>query len=164
MTELFELTASEMVAGVHKGEFTRRELIQAHLSRIEAVNGPVNAIGELRAERALEEAGAADEQQGHQSEPAIRPLDGVPITIKDHFDVDGMLHTEGIRSLAQRVSPGDAAAVGRLRQAGAIVVGKCNQPDFQIRWNTVNDLYGATRNPRNLELSAGGSTGGDAAA
>ncbi len=75
-----------------------------------------------------------------------------------------MLHTEGIRAFADRRSPGNSAVVQRLLDAGAFVVGKCNQPDFQIRWNTVNDLYGATRNPRDTSLTAGGSSGGDAAA
>ena len=99
----------------------------------------------------------------HEARTAL-PLDGVPVAIKDHFDVEGMLHTEGIRAYADRRSPGNSAVVQRLLDAGAFVVGKCNQPDFQIRWNTVNDLYGATRNPRDTSLTAGGSSGGDAAA
>ena len=93
------------------------------------------------------------------------PLDGVPVSIKDHFDVEGMLHTEGdpLR-LPTDGPPVNSAVVQRLLDAGAFVVGKSNQPDFQIRWNTVNDLYGATRNPRDTSLTAGGSSGGDTAA
>ena len=163
MTEpqLCSMTAEEMVRLVGQGEITRRELVEAHLERITAHNGAINAIVETRGEAALAEAAAADRDAANRSELA---LDGVPICIKDHFDVAGMKHTEGVRTMAQRVSLADEVAVARLRTAGAIVVGKCNQPDFQIRWNTVSDLYGATRNPRDLSRTAGGSSGGDAAA
>jgi len=139
---------------------SRREVAEAHLQRIAEVNGRVNAIVEVR-ESAPEEAAAADRE--HERRAGL-PLDGVPVAIKDHFDVEGMRHTEGLKAYADRRSPGTALVVERLRAAGAVVVGKANQPDFQIRWNTVNDLYGTTRNPRDLSLSAGGSSGGDAAA
>ena len=163
MTEprLCSMTAAEMVHLVGTGEITRQELVEAHLDRIAEHNGPINAIVETRGEAALAEAAAADSNAANRAGLA---LDGVPICIKDHFDVAGMKHTEGVRAMAQRVSTEDELVVARLRAAGAIIVGKCNQPDFQIRWNTVNDLYGATRNPRDLTRSAGGSSGGDAAA
>ncbi len=163
MTEprLCSMTATEMVHLVGKGEITRRELVEAHLERIAQHNGAINAIVETRSEAALAEATAADRDAANRAGLA---LDGVPICIKDHFDVAGMKHTEGVRAMAQRVSTADELVVARLRAAGAIIVGKCNQPDFQIRWNTVNGLYGATRNPRDLKRSAGGSSGGDAAA
>ena len=163
MTEprLCSMTATEMVQLVGKGELTRRELVEAHLRRIAEHNGAINAIVEMRSEAALAEADAADRDAANRAGLA---LDGVPICIKDHFDVAGMKHTEGVRALAQRVSTADELVIARLRAAGAIVVGKCNQPDFQIRWNTVSELYGATRNPRDLSRSAGGSSGGDAAA
>ena len=163
MTEprLCSMTATEMVHLVGKGEITRRELVEAHLERIAEHNGAINAIVETRSEAALAEATAADRDAANRAGLA---LDGVPICIKDHFDVAGMKHTEGVRAMAQRVSTADELVVARLRAAGAIIVGKCNQPDFQIRWNTVNGLYGATRNPRDLKRSAGGSSGGDAAA
>jgi amidase len=161
MSDLHTLTISDMRALVRSRKISRRDLVRAHLDRAATVNGAVNAFVELRAEAALAEAAAAD------ANPDTREallLDGIPISIKDHFDVEGMLHTEGVKTMAQRRSPHDEVAVKRLRQAGAIVIGKCNQPDFQIRWNTISDLYGATRNPRNLSATAGGSSGGDAAA
>ncbi|MEE8172718.1 MAG: amidase family protein, partial [Alphaproteobacteria bacterium] len=159
--ELCAMTAGEMMRRVQAGEFSRRTLIEAHLARIEQCNGALNAIVERRDEEALDEADAADRDAANR---AHLPLDGVPISIKDFFDVAGMKHTEGVRAMAQRRSPKDEIAIARLRAAGAIIIGKCNQPDFQIRWNTVNELYGATRNPRNLGCTAGGSSGGDAAA
>jgi amidase len=162
MPELYELGALDLVRVIRAREVSRRQVLEAHLDRIDAVDGLVNAVVErVDRDAALSAAEAADRE--HEARGAL-PLDGVPVSIKDHFDVEGMLHTEGIRSWADRRSPGNSAVVQRLLDAGAFVVGKCNQPDFQIRWNTVNDLYGATRNPRDTSLTAGGSSGGDAAA
>jgi amidase len=159
-TDLCVLSATELVRAVRARELSRSEIVRAHLERIDALNGAVNAIVELR------EAAVADAEQADRRHEDRRdlPLDGVPVSIKDTFDVEGMKHTEGIKAFAERRSPGNAVVVQRLLDAGAIVVGKANQPDFQIRWNTVNELYGKTRNPRDLSLSAGGSSGGDAAA
>ena len=161
MNDLCTLTISQMRSLLHSRKISRRELVQTHLDRIAAVNPIVNAVVELRAEAALAEAAAIDANPKGRD---VLPLDGIPVSIKDHFDVEGMLHTEGVKTMAQRRSPHDEVAVKRLRDAGAIIIGKCNQPDFQIRWNTVSDLYGATRNPRDLSLTSGGSSGGDAAA
>lgn len=161
MTELFALEALELVRLVRAREVSRRDVIEAHLDRIEAVNGAVNAIVEVRdRDAALAEADAADRE--HERRAGL-PLDGVPLSIKDMFDVEGMKRTEGVRVHAERRSPGTALAVERLQAAGGIVVGKGNQPDYAIRWNTINDVYGATRNPRDTRLSVGGSSGGDAA-
>jgi amidase len=161
MSELCALTISQIHSLLRARKLSRRELVQAHLDRVGAVNPQVNAIVELRAEAALAEAAALDADPKGRDD---RPLDGIPVSIKDHFDVESMLHTEGVKTMQQRRSPHDEIAVKRLRDAGAIIIGKCNQPDFQIRWNTVSDLYGATRNPRDLSLTSGGSSGGDAAA
>jgi amidase len=136
--------------------------VAAALRRAEELGSTINALVELRPEEALTEARRADERAS--SEGADKPLDGVPISVKDHFDVAGMKHTEGVRALADRRSQRDAVAVARLRSAGAIVIGKGNQPDYEIRWNTLNELYGQTKNPRDLGKTAGGSSGGDAAA
>ncbi len=161
-SELVALDGRAIVELVRSRQVSRRDVLEAHLDRIEAVNGIVNAIVDVRDRaEALAEAEAADRSH---AERAGLPLDGVPVSIKDHFDVAGLTHTEGVRAFAGRRSPANAVAVQRLIDAGALVVGKANQPDFQIRWNTVNDLYGATRNPRDTSLSAGGSSGGDAAA
>ncbi len=160
MNDLCTLTVSQMRSLLHARKISRRELVQAHLDRISTVNPVVNAVVELRAEVALAEATAVD---ANPEDRDALPLDGIPVSIKDHFDVEGMLHTEGVKTMARRQSPLDEVAVKRLRDAGAIIIGKCNQPDFQIRWNTISDLYGATRNPRDLSLTSGGSSGGDAA-
>src|SRR5438067_2988597 len=157
-----ESSATELVAAVRARAVSRREVLESHLDRIDAIDDAIGAFVERRdRDEALAEADDADRRHAERS---ALPLDGVPFSAKDHFDVEGMRHTEGVAALAERRSPGDAAVVRRLRDAGAFVVGKCNQPDFQIRWNTVNGLYPPTRNPRDLTRTAGGSSGGDAAA
>lgn len=157
--EICGWTATRIADAVRGRELSRSEVVEAHLERIEQVNPAVNAIVQLRGEEALGEARAADNAGTGRG-----PLDGVPVTIKEHYDVAGMVCSEGSASLADRRSPVDCVAVERLRDAGAIVIGKTNQPDFAMRWNTISGLYGTTRNPRDLALSAGGSSGGDAAA
>jgi len=162
MPELHERAASAIVGLVRDRTVSRREVVEAHLDRIDAVDGEVCAFVERRERDAmLAEADAAD--RNHDARAAL-PLDGVAVSIKDHFDVEGMRHTEGVAALADRCSPGNSLVVQRLLDAGAFILGKCNQPDFQIRWNTVNDLYPPTRNPRDLSRTPGGSSGGDAAA
>lgn len=159
--EICTWSGAKIARAVGAGEVSRREVVEAQVERIARVNPDVNAIVQLRAEQALAEARAADEERGRRQEGV---LDGVPITIKEHYDVAGMVQSEGCAALAERRSASDCVAVSRLRAAGAIVVGKSNQPDFAMRWNTVSGLYGTTVNPRDHGLSAGGSSGGDAAA
>ena len=137
-------------------------MVEAHLGRIAALDGTIGAFVDRRDPDAL--LGEADEADRRHDERAGLPLDGVPVAIKDHFDVEGLRHTEAVVPFADRRSPGTSVVVQRLVAAGAFVLGKANQPDFQIRWNTVNALYPPTRNPRDPALSAGGSSGGDAAA
>jgi amidase len=136
-------------------ELARREVVEAHAERIEERNGELNALVDLRLDEALAEA---------DGRGSGGPLDGVPVSVKHNFDVEGMPTTMGIRSRAALVADRDEPAVRRLRDAGAIVLGKANMPDLALRWNTLSSLHGPTRNPRDPERSAGGSSGGDAAA
>lgn len=161
MSEIWSMTATEIRESVRHRKLSRVEVVKAHLGRIEKINSKVNALVELRTEQALEEARAADADHDARVD---MPLDGVPFSIKDHFDVKGMKHTEGLPDLAEQRSTTDEDVIRRLKSAGAIIVGKANQPDIQIRWNTISNLYGETRNPRDLSCTAGGSSGGDAAA
>ena len=142
-------------------EVTRSEVVEAHARRVEQANGAVNALVVLRLDEALAEAGAADARHGERADLA---LDGVPISVKETFDLAGYESTLGLPARRGPVADRDEPAVGRLRAAGAIVLGKANAPDLAIRWNTISSLFGATLNPRDTGLSAGGSTGGDAAA
>ena len=159
MKNLCTLTISQMRSLLRSRKVSWRELVQAHLDRIAAVNRVVNAVVELRVEAALAEAAAVDANP--KGRDAL-PLDGIPVNIKDHFDVEGYAsHRRREDDGATRIAPRRGRAAARC---GSDHHRKCNQPDFQIRWNTVSDLYGATRNPRDLSLTSGGSSGGDAAA
>ncbi|MFF1695675.1 amidase [Streptomyces sp. NPDC058257] len=160
--ELVHLTARELAARIRDRELSAREVVQAHLDRIEQVNGAVNAVVTLTAERALDEAYAADEQAA-RGEP-LGPLHGLPIAHKDTHDTRGIRTTYGTPLLADNVPDRDELIVERIRAAGAITVGKTNVPEFAAGSHTFNPLFGATRNPYDLRRSAGGSSGGAAAA
>ena len=138
------------------------EVMQAALARIEAVNPRVNAIVTLAAEAALHEARRATAalRRGR----ALPRLFGIPVGIKDVTPTRGMRTTFGSKLFENHVPDEDALVVERLRAAGAIVIGKTNTPEFAFGPNTVNAVFGATRNPWNLTRTAGGSSGGSAAA
>lgn len=144
------------------GELSAAEVLEAHLERIEAVNPELNAIVTLVAERAREEAAAADRRRA-RGEP-LGLLHGLPIAVKDVMDTEGIRTTQGSRIYADRVPDADALIVRRLRAAGAIVIGKTNTPEFGAGSHTFNDVFGTTRNPYDRERAAGGSSGGAAAA
>jgi amidase len=160
VNQLTTLTASELVELVRTRAVSRRAVVEAHAAAIEARNAEVNAFVDLRLEEALVEAAAADSRDELEG----KALDGVPLAIKDSNDVAGMATTLGVPARRDLVAPRDDVIVSRLRAAGGIVLGKTNLPDLAIRWNTISSLYGATRNPHDLARSAGGSSGGDAAA
>jgi amidase len=152
-------SAADAAAAIAAGEVSSRELTEAVLRRIDAVNPKLNAVVELRGEEALSEAELAD-QAG-----AAGPLHGIPITVKEALNVAGMHTTWGNPAFKEHVADWDATAVARLRRAGAVIVGKTNAhfmlADFA---QTFNDVYGRTNNPWDPELTPGGSSGGAAAA
>ncbi len=156
-------TARQLTAALRKRELSAREVMTWHLERIEAVNPRVNAIVTLRPEAALAEAAVADERAAGGGE-RLGPLHGLPIAIKDLEDTAGIRTTYGSVAFADNVPAVDSLVVGRLRAAGAIVVGKTNTPEFGVGSHTFNEVFGATRNPWGLDRSAGGSSGGAGAA
>jgi amidase len=158
VTAPHDLTATETARLIRTRQLSAVEVLQDCLDRIEKVNPQVNAIVTLTAERALDAARAAD-----AAEPA-GPLHGVPVAHKDLTDTAGIRTTYGSPLFADHVPERDAPIVRRLRQAGAITVGKTNTPEFGTGSHTVNEVFGATRNPYDLSRSAGGSSGGAAAA
>ncbi|MFI7124266.1 amidase [Nonomuraea sp. NPDC050153] len=158
MSELHYLTATELARLIRTRQVSAVEVVQAHLDRVEQVNPRVNAIVTLVAERALDAAKAADAR-----EPA-GPLHGLPVAHKDLVDTAGIRTTYGSPLFADNVPAQDDVIVQRLRAAGAITVGKTNTPEFGTGSHTVNEVFGATRNPYDLSRSAGGSSGGAAAA
>jgi amidase len=138
------------------------EVMQAVLARIDAVNPDVNAIVTLVRDDALRHARLATAAFRRGAE--LPPLFGLPVAIKDVTATKGIRTTHGSKLFESHVPDEDALVVQRLRAAGAIVIGKTNTPEFAFGPNTVNTVFGATRNPWNLALTAGGSSGGSAAA
>jgi amidase len=162
MTELWRLGAADLAGRIRAGQVSSREVVEAHLRRIEAVNPAVNAVTVVLAESALAAADAAD--RAVRSGAAVGPLCGVPITVKENIDVAGSATTLGIVPLAGNIARADAPHIAELRAAGAIPFARTNMPEFGTRWHTANALRGATRNPWSAAHTAGASSGGEAAA
>ena len=160
--ELCDLTATELTARIRRKQLSAREVMSAHLARIERVNPKINAIVTLVADRAMAGAAQADEQQAHGA--TLGPLHGLPVAHKDLVDTAGIRTTYGSPFYKDHVPTHDALIVTRLRAAGAITVGKTNTPEFGAGSNTFNPVFGATHNPYNLAKTVGGSSGGAAAA
>ncbi|MDX2937582.1 amidase [Streptomyces ipomoeae] len=155
-------TAYELATALARREVSAREVVTAHLERIERVNPTVNAIVTLVADRALEEAAEADERLAAGQK--VGPLHGLPVAHKDLHDTAGIRTTYGSPIFADHVPDRDHLVVRRLKQAGAITLGKTNVPELGLGSHTVNPVFGATRNPYDLSRSAGGSSGGAGAA
>jgi len=160
VTALADLPAVELRRRIGAREASAAEVVQACLERISRVNDTINAIVTLNP-RAMDEAQALDRRLARGEDPG--PLCGLPVGIKDVTPVAGLRTTFGSPLYADHVPGADALVVRRLRDAGAIVLGKTNCPEFAAGGNTFNDVFGRTRNPWNTTRSAGGSTGGGAA-
>ncbi len=160
--ELCTLTAIELAQRIRKKQVSARDVMSAHLARIERVNPKINAIVTLVADRAMADAARADEKQAH-GDP-LGPLHGVPVAHKDLVPTAGIRTTFGSPFYKDNVPTKDALIVTRIRAAGAITLGKTNTPEFGAGSNTFNPVFGATHNPYNLVKTVGGSSGGAAAA
>jgi aspartyl-tRNA(Asn)/glutamyl-tRNA(Gln) amidotransferase subunit A len=162
MGELHWKPAFELAALIRERKLKPSELMQATLARIEALNPKLNAFCAMRAEQAMAEARALDEKTARREE--LPALAGLPLGVKDLEDAAGLPTTFGSVPFRDHVPRGDSVQVGRLKAAGAIVVGKTNAPEFGYVGFTKNRLFGVTRNPWNPERTPGGSSGGSAAA
>ncbi len=161
MTELVNAPLRQIAAAIASGEVTSETITRAFLDRIEAVNGPLNAVVCMDAETALKRAKNAD--AALKAGDLRGPLHGVPITLKDSLDTIDHVTTWGTTG-RREVRPGaDATCVARLRDAGAVVLGKTNTPEFTLSFETDNLVYGQTSNPYDQSLTPGGSSGGAAA-
>jgi amidase len=162
-TVVLTRSASDAADVLRSRELSARQLTEQLLDRIEDVNPSINAVVELRRAAALEEADAADAATARGD--AVGPLHGVPMTIKDSFNVTGMHTTWGNPAFKDYVSEWDATVVRRLRRAGAIIIGKTNVHFMLADYGqTANELFGTTNNPWDVARTPGGSTGGGAAA
>jgi amidase len=160
--QLCDLSAIELTARIRRGEVSAREVMAAHLARIERLNPKVNAIVTLVAERAMAGAAQADELAAKGGTLGV--LHGLPVAHKDLVDTAGIRTTLGSLFYRDNVPTSDAAIVTRIRAAGAITCGKTNTPEFGAGSQTFNSVFGATRNPYDMTKTCGGSSGGAAVA
>ncbi|HBK46312.1 MAG TPA: amidase [Xanthomonadaceae bacterium] len=160
--ELAFSSATELAQLIQRKQISSLELTRYYIERIERFDEALNAVVVRDFERALEAAKLADASlaRGHRS----GPLHGVPMTIKETFDVSGLPTTWGVPEHRDHLARNDATVVERLKAAGAHVMGKTNVPLRLGDWQSYNDIYGTTRNPWDTERSPGGSSGGSAAA
>jgi amidase len=163
MTGLCDADARDLARLIRAREVSAREVMQAHLARIDRINPSINAIVELLPhDRCLQLADDVDRSLA--SGQVVGPLGGLPVAFKDTEPAVGFTHSQG-SPIFRHVRPtADSTVVRRIREAGAIPIGKTNVPEFAMGSHTYNRVYGATRNPYDPSKSAGGSTGGGAAA
>ncbi len=162
MHGLLDLSLIELTDALRAKRASTVELMEAVLARIDETNPDLNAVVAMyEREKLLSEARAAQERIANGQ---ARVLEGVPLGVKDLFDAEGLVTSQGSLPFKDHVAERDCTQVGRLRAAGAIVVGKTNSPEFGYAAITKNLVYGVTRNPWNIELSPGGSSGGSSAA
>lgn len=159
--ESLDAGASELAKRARNGQISCEEVVQEAFARIERLDPELNAFVRVDRDNALRTAVQADKSVGH-SRNGI--LFGVPVAVKDLTDVEGMPTTQGSSIFRDAVAESDEESVRRLRKAGAIIIGKTNTPEFGFGAVCTNRLYGPTRNPWDIELTSGGSSGGSAVA
>ncbi len=161
-SELTFLSASQMAEQIRNKQISPVELVEAHLARIEHLNPKINAFVQIDSEGVLVQARNAE--AAVMQNQNLGPLHGVPISIKSSIDVAGMRCEAGTKLREGYIASSDAPLVSRLRNAGAIILGVTNTPELLMAWETDNLLYGRTNNPWDISRTAGGSSGGEAAA
>ena len=159
--QLADQSASELRRLIMSREVSVCDVVGACLERVERLNPTLNAVVTLNA-RAMDDARALDRRLAEGQDPGL--LCGLTVGIKDVTPVEGLRTTYGSPLYADHIAPEDALVVRRLRAAGAVILGKTNCPEFAAGGNTFNEVFGRTRNPWDPSKSAGGSTGGGAAA
>ena len=162
MTELWQHSALELAAMIRSGDATSRAVVEAHLGRVDAVNGDLNAIVRRLDDGALTSADAAD--AAIERGETVGPFHGVPFTVKENIDLVGSPTTQAVVAMADVMPTQDAPVAERMKAAGANPIGRTNLPDFGMRVHTDSSLHGLTRNPHHPGRTAGGSSGGEASA
>jgi amidase len=159
---LWRWSACDLADAINARDVSCVEVMTSVTGRVEATNGDINAIVEDLTTEAMAQAEAHD--QALAGDEPIGPLHGVPVTIKVNVDQRGRATTNGVAAFKDIIAPDDAPIVRNLQDAGAIVIGRTNTPEFSFRATTDNEIYGRTMNPWNDHSSPGGSSGGAAAA
>jgi aspartyl-tRNA(Asn)/glutamyl-tRNA(Gln) amidotransferase subunit A len=160
--ELCDHTAAELSALLHAGKISATEITRSVFRRIDERDGGINAYISTCREAAMKAADEADARYANQS--PLSAIDGIPVAVKDNICTRGVATTCGSKILTDYMPPYDATAVTRLKQSGAVLVGKTNLDEFGMGSSTEKSAYGPTRNPHDDQYVAGGSSGGSAAA
>ncbi len=160
--EFWRMSATEQVNALSKGEISSVEAVGSSIDRMQAVNNDLNAVVMNLSEQAMEKASKLDEQR--QKGEGCGPLHGLPVTVKVNVDQAGWATTNGIPAMKDLIAHEDAPVVKNLQDAGAIVIGRTNTPEFSFRAETDNPIHGRTKNPWGRHISPGGSSGGAAVA
>lgn len=155
---IWQLDATDLSRLTTTGAVSAEAAVQSSIDRMNAVNPALNAVVEDLSTEALERARTLDKARAGGMEPG--PLHGVPVTIKINVDQAGHATSNGVAALKDLIAPDDAPIVRNLQNAGAVVIGRTNTPEFSFRADTDNPLYGRTHNPWGDHVSAGGSSGG----
>src|SRR6202790_2401800 len=158
------LSAREIAGQIRRKEVSPLDVARAHLERIERLNPKLNAFVDYKPEAVLAQAREAEKAILRRDKDELGPLHGVPLSIKSAIDVAGHRCEAGTRLRAGHIAAQDAPLVARLRAAGAVILGVTNTPELLMAWETDNLLYGRTNNPWDPSRTAGGASGGEAAA
>jgi amidase len=161
-SQIWQWGAVETAAAIRAGRASSEDVTKAHIDRLREKNPALNAVVVDLTDQALETARAADRLQASGAE--LPTLHGVPVTIKINVDVEGQANSNGVVALQDNIAPGDAPVTANLKQAGAVILGLSNTPEFSMRAFTDNPLHGQTWNPWDKAITCGGSSGGAAAA
>jgi amidase len=162
MSEIWRLSASHVASLVAQRKLSALEAAESALARLDAVNPRLNAVVDHRRDDVLARARAVDAAIARGEN--LGPLAGVPVTVKTNIDQAGFATTNGVTLQKDLIATANSPVVDNLLKAGAVIVGRTNTPAFSYRWFTGNRLHGRTLNPRNVELTPGGSSGGAASA
>jgi aspartyl-tRNA(Asn)/glutamyl-tRNA(Gln) amidotransferase subunit A len=162
MIDLKTLTIKKAQEGLRKGEYSSVDLVSAYLEQIKKLNPEVNAYLEVYTD-ALEQAKKADSRRAEEDSASL-PLLGIPFAIKDNILFEGHVASASSKILEHYVASYDATAIAKLKEAGAVFIGRVNMDEFAMGGSTENSAYGVTNNPHDLERVSGGSSGGSAAA
>jgi amidase len=162
MSEIWQLSAALVATLIAQRKLSATEAARSALARLDAVNPRLNAVVDHRPDEVLARAGAIDAALARGEHPG--PLAGVPITVKVNIDQVGFATTNGLVLQKDLIAKTNSPVVDNLLKAGAVIIGRTNTPAFSYRWFTSNQLHGRTLNPRNADLTPGGSSGGAAAA
>src|SRR6201747_2724340 len=162
MEDLWRLSATDVAAAIKSKKVSAKQVAEAALARLDAVNPFINAVVDHRPEDVLSQAADIDAAIARNDD--VGPLAGVPVTVKINIDQEGFATTNGVKLQRDVIAKTNSPVIDNLRKAGAVILGRTNCPAFSYRWFTTNLIHGDTKNPRDPGITPGGSSGGAGAA